>query len=132
MGRRELEELCGRKKSQTVKLIEVTDLTRQIAEALDRRDEVAAQLLLSERERPVRELSEQEEGIRAYLLELPEEQAIRLNELLSGGAAETEEEKPLAEETARFRRLLEALLAFDRETSIRFGGSRSFYKKFRE
>lgn len=131
MGRQQLEELYKRKKDETIKLIEVADVTRQIAEAVERRDEVATQMLLSEREKPVRELHELEEGIQAYLLETSETEAIRLNELLRGAEAETEEEKPLVEQTAQFRRLLESVMAMDKQLSIRLGGNKSFYKKFR-
>ncbi|MBQ9648277.1 MAG: hypothetical protein IJV43_07965 [Oscillospiraceae bacterium] len=132
MGTFALEELHKRKKDQTVKLIEAADVTRQIAEAVERGDSVATQMLLSEREAPVFALRECEEQIRAYLLGLPEAEAIRMNELLKGGAPETEEEKPLAEQVAQFRRLLDSVTAMDKQLSLRLGGSRSFYNKFRE
>ena len=131
MGKLELEELCKRKKDQTIKLIEVADVTRRIAESVERGDPVAAQMLLGEREQPVRELSELEEGIRAYVLDRPEREAIRLEELLGGGEPETEDEKALAEQTAKFRRVLDSVLTLDKELSIRLGGNQSFYKKFR-
>ncbi len=131
MGKLELEELCKRKKSQTVKLIEAADVTRRIAEAVDRGDSVAAQMMLGEREEPVRQLKELEEGIRAYLLDLPEQDAVRLNELLGGGEPESEDEKALAEQVAQFRRILDSVIALDKQLSLRMGGSQSFYKKFR-
>lgn len=132
MGKLELEELRKRKKDETVKLIEVADVTRQVAEAVERNDAVAAQMLLNEREQPVRELSEMEEGVHAYVLEQPEAEAIRLNELLRGGEAETEEEKPLVEQVAQFRRLLGSVKSMDEQLSVRLGGNQSFYKKFRK
>ena len=131
MGKRELEELCKRKKEETIKLIEVADVTRQIAEAVERRDETAAQLLLGERDAPVQALRELEEGVRAYVQTLPESEAIRLGELLRGGEAETEEEKMLEEQVAQFRRILESVAGVDKQLSIRMGGNLSFYKKFR-
>ena len=131
MGTNTLEELTGRKKQQTIKLIEVADVTRRIAEAVERRDAVSAEMILAEREEPVRALREQEEGIRAYLLELPEEEAARMHTLLRGGEPETEEEKLLAEQTAQFRRLLDSVMAMDEQLSVRLGGNQSFYKKFR-
>ena len=131
MGKLELEELCRRKKDQTIKLIEVADVTRRIAESVDRGDPVAAQMMLGEREQPVRELGELEEGIRAYVLDRSEHEAIRLGELLGGGEPETEDEKALAEQVTKFRRVLDSVLALDRELSIRLGGNQSFYKKFR-
>lgn len=131
MGKLELEELCKRKKDQTIKLIEVADVTRQIAEAVERGDSVAAQMLLGEREQPVRELRELEEGVRAYVLSRPEQEAIRLNELLGGGEPETGDEKALAEQVAQFSRILDSVLALDKQLSIRLGGNKSFYNKFR-
>ncbi len=131
MGMLELEELRKRKKEQTIKLIEVADVTRQIAEAVERGDVVAAQMILGEREQPVRQLRELEEGIRAYVMERPEQDAIRLNELLGGGEPETADEKALAEQVTQFRRILDSVLALDKQLSLRMGGSQSFYKKFR-
>ena len=131
MGKLELEELCRRKKDQTIKLIEVADVTRRIAEAVDHGDPVAAQMLLGEREQPVRELGELEEGIRAYVLDRPEQEAIRMSELLGGGEAEAEDEKALADQVAQFRRILDSVLTLDKELSLRLGGNQSFYKKFR-
>lgn len=131
MGKLELEELCKRKKDQTVRLIEAADVTRRIAEAVDRGDGVAAQMILGEREQPVRQLKELEEGIRAYVMELPEQEAIRLNELLGGSEPETEDEKALAEQVAQFRRILDSVIALDKQLSLRMGGNQSFYKKFR-
>lgn len=122
-----IEELCGRKKDQTIKLIEVGDLTRQIADAASRRDSMVTELLLSEREQPIRELLELQEGIAAYLEERPEAEAIRLDALLHGAEPEREEENPLAEEVARFRRSLESVIALDRKLNLQVGGKRSFY-----
>ncbi len=131
MGKLELEELRKRKKDQTLKLIEVADVTRQVAEAVERGDLVAAQMMLGERDEPVRGLRELEEGIRAYVLERPEQEAIRLNELLNGGDPETPDEKEFAEQVAQFRRILDSVLSLDKQLSVRMGGSQSFYKKFR-
>lgn len=131
MGKFELDELCRRKRSEIVKLIEVADVTRQIAEAVDRRDEVAARLLLEERDAPVRELHDLEEGLRSFVAGLPESEAIRLGELLRGAEAENEEEKPLEDQVAQFRRILESVSGVDRQLSLRLGGNQSFYKKFR-
>lgn len=131
MGKLELEELRKRKKDETIRLIAVADITRQMAEAVERRDEFAVQTLLGEREEPVEQLRETEEGIQQYILSLPEDTAIRLNALLGGAEAEAEEEKALADQVAQFRRILESLLTLDKELSVRIGGNRSFYKKFR-
>lgn len=132
MGKLELEELRKRKKDETVKLIEVADLTKQVAEAVERGDSVAAQMMLGEREQPVRELSEMEEGVRAFVMDSPEAEAIRMQELLRGAEPETEDEKPVAEQIAQFRRILASVRALDEQLSVRLGGDKSFYKKYRK
>lgn len=125
-------ELRSRKRLQTLRLIEANDLTKQIAEAAERGDMIAAQLLLGEREEPVRAAYEVEEQIRAYLQGLPEQTAIRLSALLRGADAESEEEQPLVDQVTQYRRLLGALTEADKRLSIRIGGKRSFYEKFKE
>lgn len=132
MGRRELEELGKRKQSQLALLMEVSDLTKQLGEALDRKDQVSAQMLLSMRETPIRQMAEIDEGIRRYLLELPEDEAIRCTELLEGEAPETDAEEAFCEQVDRFLDTLEAVIEADKRVSLRVGGSRSFYKTFRE
>ena len=127
MDRRAVEELCGRKKDQRLKLIEIGELTRQIADAASRRDNMVTELLLSERERPILDLLELQEGIEAYLEQRSEAEAIRLHELLRGAEPEQEEERPLATEVADFRRALENVIRQDRELSVRMGGRHSFY-----
>ena len=127
-----LDELCARKRAQVIRLQEVADVTRRMAEAADRRDEVAVRMLLGEREQPLLSLHETEEEIRTFLNTLPEEEAIRAGELLRGAEAETEQERPLAEQVLRFRRTLDDVIERDRSLSLRLGGNRSFYKTYRE
>ena len=131
MERAELEELWQRRRIQILRLIEVSDLTGQIAQALDRRDEVSITVLLSMREDPLRRLTELEQDLRSHLLTLPPEDAIRARELLDGAAAGTEEEGRVRDCSAQFRRLLESVTAQDRQISLRMGGQRSFYRMFR-
>ena len=131
MERAELEELWQRRRIQILRLMEVSDLTGQIAQALDRRDEVSITVLLSMREDPLRRLTELEQDLRSHLLTLPPEDAIRARELLDGAAAETEEEGRVRDCSAQFRRLLESVTAQDRQISLRMGGQRSFYRMFR-
>lgn len=132
MENRAIEELRSNKRAQTLRLMEASGLTRQIAEAAERRDEVAMQMLLGEREEPLRAAQEIEERIRVYLQTLPENEAIRMSALLKGAKAEREEEAAFAEQVAQYHRLLETIIAEDKRLSVKLGGSRSFYKMFRE
>ena len=126
----ELEELRQRKRRQSLLLIEVSDLTKQMEEALNRKDEVSMQMLMEMREVPLQGMLELEEGVEAYLLTLPESSAARGRALLRGSEAEEGAEGPLCEEVAKFRRLLDTVIGRDREISVRMGGDKSFYNKF--
>ena len=56
---------------------------------------------------------------------------LRAAELLRGAPPENPDEIPLSEQVRQYRRLLESTIEMDRRLSIRIGGERSFYKKFR-
>lgn len=126
-----LASLCQWKKQQMVKLMEVSDLTEQLAQAVERRDQASISMLLSMREEPIRQLQEIETSIQEYLPTLPSEEAIRCAELLKGEAAQTPGEEPLALQVAQDRRLLEQIQKLDEKTSVTLGGKQSFYRKYR-
>ncbi len=131
MAERELAELCQWKRQQTLKLTDASDLTVQLAEAVERRDQVSVSMLLNMRGEPLRQAEELDARMREALLKLPEEEAIRYHELLQGQPAQTPEEEPLAQQVAQNRRILEKLRELDRRTSLKLGGRSSFYRKFR-
>ena len=126
-----LEDFWRRKKAQTIRLMEVSDLTRQILTAAERRDQVSVDMLLSMRADPVQRLTELEAGLQRFLESIPRPDAIRAAELLRGAPPENPDEIPLSEQVRQYRRLLESTIEMDRRLSIRIGGERSFYKKFR-
>jgi hypothetical protein len=131
MDSHNLDELWRRKKLQTVRLMEVNDLTRQLLQAAERRDQVSVSMILAMREDPVQRLGEMEASLQAYVNALPQEDAIRAAELLDGAEASGADEARLCEQVAQYRRLLESTLEMDRRLSLRMGGNRSFYKMFR-
>ena len=132
MDSHELEVLCKHRRDQILHLMEVSDLTRQLTEAVDRNDEVSVNMLLSMREGPVQKLHESQQRLQEYCMELPEASAIRSRELLEGDAPQEPEEEPLYEKNASYRRLLISVLENDKQLSLRLGGPKSFYRKFRE
>lgn len=132
MDPHELEVLCKHRREQIIHLLEVSDLTRQLTEAVDRNDEVSVNMLLSMRETPVQKLHEAEQRLREYCMEMPEASAIRSRELLEGGEPQEREEETLYEKNASYRRLLSSVLEDDKQLSLRLGGQKSFYRKFRE
>lgn len=131
MDIRVLEELLLKERLLYVKLSEFEDLTRQLGEALDRRDEVSVQMLLNMRGEPANQLQEADQQLRQRLLELPEDDAIRARELLEGGEQRSPQEAALCGQVKQNRRLLQRCRELDKQISVRMGGNRSFYKKYR-
>ena len=72
-------------------LNEVMDISRQMAEAVDRDDQVAIQMLVSMREEPVHKLRQTRRALKEQRDALEPESALRLSQLLNGEGAETEE-----------------------------------------
>lgn len=131
METKQLENLCQWKRRQAVYLAEVESVTSQLAEAMGRGDQVSVSMLLVMREDPLQQAQALERSARNYLLGLPEEDAVRLNELLDGAPACTEQEEALARQTAQNYRALKKIQEVDRRLSLQLGGRHSFYRKFR-
>lgn len=127
----DLNEMLLQKKKQAIRLNEVSDLTNQLAQACDRKDEVSIKLVMSMRQEPLLRLTEIDEEIRNWLESVPEETAIRMAELLNGAEPEKPEEKALSAQVDSNRRLLERIMSLDKTISARMGGKRSFYATFR-
>lgn len=131
MDTRVLEELFLKERLLYVKLSEFEDLTRQLAEALDRRDEISVQMLLNMRGDPANQLQEADQLLRRRLLDLPEEDAIRAREILEGAEPLEPEEAALCGQVKQNQRLLHKCREMDKQVSVRMGGNKSFYRKYR-
>ena len=127
-----LAELSKRKREQLTLLDEVSDLTKQLAEAIDRKDQVSVQMVLAMRDGPIRAMRTIEDGIEEFLPSLPEENARRCYALLRGAAAETSGEEPFAALIARFRSRLGNVAELDERLSVRMGGNKSFYHYYKK
>lgn len=120
------------KKKQFLKFNEVLSVTEQMVESMNRNDRFAVNMLMNMREDPIRQAQEIQDQIGDYLLQMPENDAIRANELLTGAENGQGMETPLCNQVAQNRRLLERIIQLDRFISQRLGGNRSFYATFRE
>lgn len=109
-------------------LNEVMEISRQMAEAIDRNDQVAIQMLVSMREEPVHKLRQARQALREQRDALEPETARRLSRLLNGEAAETEAEAPLSAQVGTNRRLLEQILELDRVLNRKLTREQSIYK----
>lgn len=131
MDSRTIDELFLKTRQLYVKLVEFEDLTRQLAEAVDRRDEVSVQMLLNMRGEPAHQLDEIHQQLHGRLLELPVEDAIRAKEILDGGEQQEPEEAALCGQVLQNKRLLQRCVELDRRLSMGLGGRKSFYTKYR-
>lgn len=109
-------------------LNEVMDISRQMAEAMDRDDQVAIQMLVSMREEPVRKLRQARQALQEQRNALEPEAARRLSQLLNGEEAATEAEAPLVSQVGTNRRLLEQVLELDRVLNRKLTREESIYK----
>ena len=131
MDEQVLKELFLKTRHLYVKLTEFEELTRQLGEAVSRRDEVSVQMTLNMRAEPAHQLQEIDQQLRRRLLELPVEEAIRAKEILEGAEAGSPQEEQLCAQVAQNRRLLQRCQDMDKRISLSMDGKRSFYNKFR-
>lgn len=109
-------------------LSELFDLTKQLAEAVDRSDEVTIQMLLSMREGPLAQMRQVEENLTRQRASLSEEDGRRLEELLSGAQAQRQEENALSGQVGTNRRLLGQLVELDKRVNKKVTREKSVYQ----
>ena len=109
-------------------LSELFDLTKQLAEAVDRDDEIATRMLLSMREEPLEKMRQVEENLIRQRAALAEEDGRRLEELLSGAPARRQEENALSEQVGANRRLLGQLVELDKRINKKVTREKSVYQ----
>ncbi len=110
-------------------LVEFQDLTGQLAENLDRNDQVSVRMLVAMRQDPVRLLAEVDNSGKIRLAALSEEDRRRAGELLKEGQPRDDGERIFLEQAQKTRRLLEQVVAMDRRVSMKMAGENSFYHK---
>ena len=103
-------------------------MTRQLADAVDRDDRIAVQMLVSMRQEPTDKLSGAHQALEQQRQSLPAADAARLAAILKGGEAETEEEAPLAGQVGANQRILKQLVDLDRVVNRKLAREKSIYK----
>ena len=109
-------------------LNEALDLTRQLADAVDRNDQVAVQMLVSMRQEPTDKLARAQQALGQQKAALSETDRARLDALLKGAAAETAEESPLANQVGLNQRVLKQLVDVDQIVNRKLTREKSIYK----
>ncbi len=110
-------------------LLEVEDITKQLAEALDRNDQVAARMLVAMRQDPLLQLEEADHGEKDRKAAFPEEDQARIAALLREQEARYDGEDVFLAQAGKTRGLLERVVELDRRVSLRMAGDHSFYHK---
>lgn len=108
-------------------LTETMDLTRQLAEASDRDDQVAVQLLVSMREEPVKRLRHIQDAIVQQKEALEPQDGQRLDQLMRGEAPADAGEEPLAAQVGVNLRLWQQLRELDEIVNRKLTRGKSFY-----
>lgn len=109
-------------------LNEVLDVSRQMADALDRNDQVSVQVLLSMRQEPINSLEEANLALKQQCMDLPSVQdRTRLSELLHGAEANDQSEMPLVNQIASNKRLFKQVIDLDRVLSSKLSRGKSIY-----
>jgi len=109
-------------------LNEALDLTRQLAEAVDRDDQIAVQMLVSMRQEPTDKLARANQALDQQRQALSPADSERLSALLKGAEAEMEAEAPLASQVGVNRRVLRQLVDLDRAVNRKMAREKSIYK----
>lgn len=115
------------KKSYTA-LSEALDLTRQLAEAVDRDDQITVRMLVSMRQEPTDKLAKAQEALAQQRADLPPADGERLAALLKGAPAETAAEEPLANQVGLNQRILKQLVDLDRVVNHKLARDKSIYQ----
>ena len=106
---------------------EAMDITQQLAEAVDRDDQITVQMLVSMRQEPTDKLARAHQALDQQRQALPPAAQDRLSALLKGGEAETEAEIPLANQIGLNRRVLKQLVELDRVVNRKLTREKSIY-----
>lgn len=106
------------------------ELTKQLSDAIDRRDEVSINMLLAMRAEPIEKLTLTDRSIRELLAEQEDgEELARIRTILNGEAdrAEDEQERLLAEQAAMNIRTHRKLMELDEVLNRKIAKEKSIY-----
>lgn len=113
-------------------LTEVADLTDQLSQSVDRRDQVSVQMFLSMRQEEINQLTSCKAILQRQCAELPPEDGALLRQMLTGQVSQPPTSpagQALLQQVERNRALLERIFRADQAVSRRLGGPTSYYSK---
>ena len=109
---------------------EITDVTHQLADAIDRRDEVSMGLIIAMRSEPIEKLTIADRALRERLTQLDEEDAQRIRAILNGEEALAIDpiEKILAGQASMNIRAHSKLIELDKVLNRKIAQDKSIYQ----
>ena len=109
---------------------EIMDITMQLADAIDRRDEVSVGLIIAMRSEPIEKLMIADHALRNHLNGLDEEDAQRIRAILNGEEDRAIDpiEKILAGQAAMNIRTHRKLMELDEILNKKIGRDKSVYQ----
>ena len=128
MEQKDLLDALVQTKRIAAMLGETMDLSRQMADAADRNDQVVVQMLLNMREDPIEKLKLADQALRNQRAALPPQDGQCLADLLNGAPPQNEQEKMLAAQVGANAARLKQLLELDQALNRRLTGERSVYQ----
>ena len=112
--------------------VEVEELSKQLSDAIDRRDEVSMGMIIAMRSEPIEKLAITDRSLRELLFSLDDgEEVARLRAILNGEMhrAIGEQEKLLAEQAAMNIRTHRRMMELDERLNRKVAHERSIYNK---
>ena len=109
---------------------ELMDLTTQMANALDRRDEVSVSMLIAMRADPIERLTIADRALREHLANLDEDDSQRIRAIMNGDEASAvgAMEKVLANQASMNIRAHSKLVELDKVINRKIAQDKSIYK----
>lgn len=113
-------------------LNEVEDLTQQLAQSIDRNDQVSSSMLIGMRAEPLEKLQAADHAVREQLEAIKDpDAAAALSSMLNGGGPVEENDRSqvmLCEQVASNRRRLTQIISVDRVLNQRMAREKSAYQ----
>lgn len=108
---------------------EVYDITRQLADVVDRDDSVSIELVMGMRQEPIDQMSQTEDALHLQVETLPPQDAMRLSALLNGDKARDADERLIETQVAANARALKRVVELDRTINQKLAREKSIFNK---
>lgn len=130
MKKEKLEEILVLVKRIGNLINEVMDISAQLADALDRRDEVSMNMIIAMRAEPIEKLVIADRALREHLASLDPEDGERIRAILNGDEAQASGavERVLAAQAAMNIRMHRRLMELDEVLNKKIGREKSIYQ----